>query len=145
MIPCPLKLRQFAEEAGIPPAAVDGLWAEHIAYCERQGRQEYGGGMWRNLVASSAKSMAERMPTVPRTDPDVARARRLEAEAKAIEEAEYQRTAISLLDYIGELRTRDDFSQPMTDVERRIATFRDPYPGENAGAWLMAAVAGVHS
>ena len=144
MIHCPEFARRMALSAGCPDEDIDALWSRHVELVDADPGErgpEYGGGRWKGLVEVHVKK--PKLQTVRGDDPVMRAARRAEREAKALEDSEYLKHAVSLEDYIAELRARDDFFEPMTPAERALTTFRDRLPREGAAEWLMAALASM--
>lgn len=139
MIPCPDFLRRMALSAGCPEDEVDELWERHVELCDVD-RSDYGGGRWKGLVEAHLKK--PRPATVPRSDPVIQAAIRAEREAKRVEELEYLKNAVSLQDWLGDLRAREDFFEQLTPLEAHLARHRNPRPGEDATAWLWTALEG---
>jgi hypothetical protein len=135
-LPIPEFARRMAVSAGCPDEQIDELWSDHVDFCDAN-RSDYGGGRWKKLVEAHVKS--PRAPLISREDPIAVAARRAELEAKALEDAEYRKGAVSLTDWIADLRVKQDFFEALTPIERHIASYREPYPGERPEAWLMAA------
>lgn len=136
---CPPFLRDQALKLGVAEADVDALWDSHVEHCQKQGR-DYGGGMWRALCAKAAAD-GPRVPTIPRNDPEIARLKRLEREAKLLEEQEYLKTAVGFGEYAGEVAAAWGMYEPLSPAEAELGEHVDqhglPPPGVDAVTWLL--------
>src|SRR5271167_1264395 len=145
MTSAPPWARALAVSAGIAPEQVDELWYRHCEMVDRDpgppgpDQGSYGGPRWKGLVQLEAKS--PRVPTVKRDDPMMEAQRRAEREARALEEAEYRKGAVSLEDWLSELRSKPDFHEEVTPIESHLVAFRARYANETSWEWLMAATA----
>lgn len=128
----------MALSAGLPDDQVDELWGRHCELCDADS-SDYGGRRWKGLVDQALKS--PRLQTVRRDDPVVAAARRREREARILEENEYYKHAVSLGQWLQQLRT--GAVAPANEHELKLLEYREPYPREDVAAWLMAALKGT--
>lgn len=128
---------------GLPEEEVETLWEAHVRWCTDTGRIERGGSAWQRLVDMRIEQLKDQKSLTDRESKWAEeRSKRLEAErrAKDLADAEYELTAVCLKDWLGDLRTREDFSEAITPLEAHVGSFRDPLPGEDTADWLMAAV-----
>lgn len=126
-------LRDMAIGLGCPPTEVDALWVKHCELVDKDGG-DYGGERWRGLVVKHVK---DRVPTLARTDPEVSAMRRREAEAKIVEDNAYAAGAVSLREWLDDLRVKPDFSETLTPVEEQLVAAPAPQAGEDAAMWLI--------
>lgn len=128
---------------GIPAQEAPALFERHMTWCDANGK-DYGGKAWRSLCELEVKEIKERLSLSDkeaRLAAENALRRENERIAKEQADAEYAKTAISLPEWLADLRVKPDFSEELTPIEAHIVRYREPWPGEDSAAWLMAALA----
>lgn len=132
------RLRQIAIGLGCPESEVDDVWRRHCELVDKDGGEhEYGGERWAGFVRKHVRDMKDRVPTLSRTDPEVSAMRRREAEAKVVEDNAYAAGAVSLREWLDDIRVKTDFNEALTPVEEQLIAAPEPKPGEHPGMWLL--------
>lgn len=127
---------------GIPAQEAPALFERHMTWCDSNGK-DYGGKAWRTLCELEVKEIKERLSLdqrEARLAAENAKRREEERIAKERDDAEYAKTAISLPEWLADLRIKPDFSEELTPIEAHIVKYREPYAGEDSAAWLTAAL-----
>lgn len=140
----------IATGMGIPPAEVPALWRKHMDWCDGNMREpEYGGTRWVKFCETNVRFIKERLAGAGALNEkeaqraaEMAATAALERKARDSADAEYATEAVSLTTWLASLRDQAASGELLEPHEAHLAR-EEPPPGyEEAGAWLMEAMAG---